>query len=420
MKKTFSIVLALAIFLGGILQVRASSISNPPSGGTIGATTQQTSLYYVDGNRSDTYSQNGNILTPYKTFSAAISSAASDTYSVNTFSLVPNNAGYIDGAPDTMPLAVYINGNQATYVAASGVTFPGAFDVYDLTLVGNVTESATSTNSIHQFQNGVISGNVSVAGSGLFSNMALTGTSSILTGLPGSLVNIYGTIILGQVTANGYQTNFNDDFLNTTSSNAVVNSTSGQVIFLGASVIQNSSSGSAIHLENGATSSPNVISNVAIIVNTTSTTSTINCGSAACMVDTVQGLNNLQGTFIAPSGTNWITSYDEKKNILNGLTVGGASTTPGFTLQGTNTAFTTASIGGGSLTAGTCASTTTVLPTGISTTTAAFITTPQVDPGPDFYWETVLIASSSVSTRVCAAGITGTPTAALFNVKIIQ
>lgn len=82
--------------------------------------------------------------------------------------------------------------------------------------------------------------------------------------------------------------------------------------------------------------------------------------------------------------------------------------------------FVVASMGGGSLTAGTCASTTTVLPSGVVTTTAAYITTPTVDPGPDFYWETVLIATSSVSTRVCAAGITATPTASTYNVKIIQ
>ena len=92
----------------------------------------------------------------------------------------------------------------------------------------------------------------------------------------------------------------------------------------------------------------------------------------------------------------------------------------GVKFTGTIGTFTTGSIGGGSLTAGTCASTTTALNASIATSTAAFITTPTVDPGADFYWETVLIASSSVSTRVCAAGITGTPTASTFNVKVIQ
>lgn len=92
----------------------------------------------------------------------------------------------------------------------------------------------------------------------------------------------------------------------------------------------------------------------------------------------------------------------------------------GLKLTGTIGTFTVASMGGGSLTAGTCASTTTALSGSIATSSAAFITTPTVDPGPDFYWETVLIATSSVSTRVCAAGITGTPNASTYVVKVIQ
>lgn len=113
-------------------------------------------------------------------------------------------------------------------------------------------------------------------------------------------------------------------------------------------------------------------------------------------------------------------------NQLNLLALNGVQTQSkftvanGITLSNASGTFTTGAIGGGSLTAGTCASTTTALDSSIATSTAAFITTPKVDPGPDMYWETVLIASSSVSTRVCAAGITGTPVSSAYNVKIIQ
>lgn len=122
---------------------------------------------------------------------------------------------------------------------------------------------------------------------------------------------------------------------------------------------------------------------------------------------------------------NWPTGFVSLGANNIGITDGGQIQLQigvnGITLPtASGGAFQTGSIGGGSLTAGTCASTTVVLASGVVTSTAAFITTPTKDPGPDFYWETVLVASSSVSTRVCAAGITGTPTASTYNVKIIQ
>lgn len=129
------------------------------------------------------------------------------------------------------------------------------------------------------------------------------------------------------------------------------------------------------------------------------------------------------------NGQQNVATFDSSGNwmLLNNVTIGGTLNVTstitgqaGLALKSTKGTFTTGSIGGGSLTAGTCASTTTALAAGITTSTAAFITTPTVDPGPDFYWETTLIASSSVSTRVCAAGITGTPNSSTYNVKIIQ
>lgn len=136
----------------------------------------------------------------------------------------------------------------------------------------------------------------------------------------------------------------------------------------------------------------------------------------------------LVSTFVS-NGNSWMAgNYMDTANVdhfLNGgsdqfkITTNGVSAA-GLTLTGNGSSFTTGSMGGGSLTAGTCASTTTALNINVVTSTSAFATTPTVDPGPDFYWETVLIASSSVSTRVCAAGITGTPTASTYNVKVVE
>ncbi len=139
----------------------------------------------------------------------------------------------------------------------------------------------------------------------------------------------------------------------------------------------------------------------------------------------VAGITMTSGGTITANSSNLIINGTANNLLLQGLSgvvVSGTKLTAnnGFTLANASGTFTTGSIGGGSLTAGTCASTTTALDPSIVTSTAVFLTTPKIDPGPDFYWETTLIASSSVSTRVCAAGITGTPTASNYNIKIIQ
>lgn len=143
--------------------------------------------------------------------------------------------------------------------------------------------------------------------------------------------------------------------------------------------------------------------------------------------DTTLGNTVLNTTFTGASmlfqykGTTYATLNSSGTFGINTLNVTSSAKFNGaITLATASSSFTTGSIGGGSLTAGTCASTTTALDSSVVTSSAAFITTPKIDPGPDFYWETVLIASSSVSTRVCAAGITGTPTGSTYNVKILQ
>jgi hypothetical protein len=106
-----------------------------------------------------------------------------------------------------------MNGNESTYVPASGVTFPGSFDIYDLTIAGNVVESDNSLTFIHQFNNGVITGNTTLAGLATLNGMALTGTETpvtTLTVLGGALTNVVGSIVYNQINAYGIL-NLNDD-----------------------------------------------------------------------------------------------------------------------------------------------------------------------------------------------------------------
>jgi hypothetical protein len=80
---------------------------------------------------------------------------------------------------------------------------------------------------------------------------------------------------------------------------------------------------------------------------------------------------------------------------------------------------TASSIGGGSLAAGACTSGTASV-TGATTSMVAD-TSPAADPGAGFTWNAFVSASGTVTVRVCnVSGATATPTAAAYNVRVIQ
>lgn len=75
---------------------------------------------------------------------------------------------------------------------------------------------------------------------------------------------------------------------------------------------------------------------------------------------------------------------------------------------------TTASVGGGALTAGACTSGTATM-TGVSSA-MDLRATPQTYPGDGFVWQAYMSAASTVTVKVCAI-VAGTPTASVYNVK---
>jgi hypothetical protein len=80
---------------------------------------------------------------------------------------------------------------------------------------------------------------------------------------------------------------------------------------------------------------------------------------------------------------------------------------------------TTSSIGGGSLAAGACTSGTATVSG--ATTSMVADTSPAADPGAGFTWNAFVSAAGTVTVRVCnASGATATPTAAAYNVRVIQ
>lgn len=78
---------------------------------------------------------------------------------------------------------------------------------------------------------------------------------------------------------------------------------------------------------------------------------------------------------------------------------------------------TSGSLGGGALIAGACA-TTTVTVTG-ATTSMVVVLSPATYPGDGFEWASYVSAVNTVTAKVCAL-IAGTPTASLYNVRVIQ
>jgi hypothetical protein len=78
---------------------------------------------------------------------------------------------------------------------------------------------------------------------------------------------------------------------------------------------------------------------------------------------------------------------------------------------------TSTSIGGGALAAGACASTT-VATTGATTAMVAEAS-PVTDPGTGNLWQAFVSAADTVTVRVCAVAA-GTPTASVYNIRVIK
>lgn len=306
------------------------AIGNSASGTLTCTPASSTAVFYVDGNRTDSYTQTGSYLYPFKTMSQAI--ASSTGFAGYSYIMAPTNSPYVDGAPDTFPNVPFtIFGNQSTWVPVSGVTMPNSFDIYDLTIAGNVTESDTSTLAIHQFNNGVITGNLFCNGLCINQGENFPTTTSTISIARGSISNFISALIQSNI-INAGTLNLDDvevinNATNTTGYAIYSSSTGATVSVNGMTFIGLSPLTQAIYVNNGATSTPNNLNAFSITVNTSTLGSTITAGSAATVVSNVTGLTNLAGTFIAPSGTAFSTSYDEVKSILGAFSVGTSTVT---------------------------------------------------------------------------------------------
>jgi hypothetical protein len=317
-----------ADFAGGITPLNLWSAN--VSGGTIapiaglqvpqnGVISSSTSVINVNGSASGISAPNGSFLDPYPSLSAAL--ANSSGQAGYAYILAPGV--YVDGAPDSFPANTYIQGNQSTYVAPSGATFSGQFEIYDANILGNITGSSTSTTQLHQINNSaIVSGNVTASGLLNFIGTTFASQTSSLTVASTGLMNFVG----GQFDATGTaaaQSNFNDmEFMPSTSGygwtqTGVANG--GGLNILGMTYIN--TAGDGINVQDGATSTPNNLAFLTMVLGA-SATSSVNAGTAATDICTAGGFNTVTGAFIAPTGSNWKPCINEQTANLSGETVG--------------------------------------------------------------------------------------------------
>lgn len=114
------------------------------------------------------------------------------------------------------------------------------------------------------------------------------------------------------------------------------------------------------------------------------------------------GGNLTGGTLIAAAGTQLILN-GSKVNVTAGI----------FAIKGN----VTGSIGGGALLAGACASGTTTI-AGATTTGMVAFATPETYPGDGFPLQVYISSANTVTVKVCAE-VAGTPTASLYQVRVI-
>ena len=124
-------------------------------------------MFYCDVNRTDSYTADGSIDKPYKTFGAAQAQITALVAAGGTgpYAIWMNPGAYSEsGAISQAAVPVVIYGNSSTLTATGGVTVNGPTDVYDLNTVGAITYAYTGTTRSERHGGSYSGGNVVING----------------------------------------------------------------------------------------------------------------------------------------------------------------------------------------------------------------------------------------------------------------
>lgn len=246
-------------------------------------------MFYIDGNRTDTYVPDGTQIRPFKSASAAMAAATgSHGYA---FHIAPGT--YTEANPVVFPnVPIVIYGNDATVTWSGGVTIQNPnYARYDLNSIGNVVFSSSSAGRI-VVQGGSIAGNITMNGLTDFKSCGLTG--GVITANATAQVLMIVCTVTSRIVGTGTIFIENCNLNRTDNTNPLVAPTGGLIVVVN-SIVTNLGSAGAISCNNGATlSAPNIIANNVITV---ASGTPVACGTAVTIYskNTINGVNTGTG-----------------------------------------------------------------------------------------------------------------------------
>lgn len=153
-----------------------------------------TTMFSLDGNRTDTYPPNGSFQFPYKTLDqlfAGVNSYYTIGGGTGPVGIWSNpNASYSTtiaiSSTSTQPIIIY--GNNSTWTFSAGITLNGPSTIYDLNTVGNVSHAFTGTTRSERHGGSYSTGNLVISGFEHWYGVQLTNTGG------GYSVTVNGTL----------------------------------------------------------------------------------------------------------------------------------------------------------------------------------------------------------------------------------
>lgn len=293
-------------------------------GGMGGITTD----YYVDGNRADTYTSTGTISAPYKTIGAAMTAITSAAPAAFALHIAP--ATYVENVT-VSAFPATIMGKGATIVG--NLSASKQYDIWDLNIIGNVTQSDVSLTVNHAMNNCYVQGNITTSGLAIFNGLATA--SGTITVSAGSTVPFLGCFLATRIVNSGTVYFDNSNLTITDNTNYAITSTAnGSLFYGGVCKVVNLGTGGGINISNNAAiTQPNEISSIDVVVG--GTDKGITCGSGYAILSDYNIFGS-SGQFYA-TGTNLVPTARSGGILFPGATSGVTTVIPTAVASGTIT-----------------------------------------------------------------------------------